>query len=66
MAVKEGKMNYWFSIRRECYMCGRHTPSLEEIVRLPYDKGLKYLEDKKILRKFTSPFNSSIIVVVIE
>lgn len=58
-------MNYMIEICRETIsLTGYKT--IQRIVMLPRHKALKILENETIIRRFNSPFNSSIEVVVIQ
>lgn len=58
-------MNYMITIAREVIGCTGYK-TIKKLETLPRHEALKKLSDKKIARRFKSPFNSSVEVVVIE
>lgn len=57
-------MNKYITIAREAVsLTGYQT--LSPVETLDREKALRKLEGKKILRRFTSPFDSSVEIVVI-
>ena len=58
-------MNYMITIAREAVGVTGHR-TIEKIETLSRDAALKKLAGLKVVRRFKSPFNSSIEVVVVE
>ena len=57
-------MNSWIMIARESVSLTGHK-TIEKIETVRREEGLKKLAGKNIVRRFSSPFNSSVEVVVI-